>query len=103
MDIAQGWFSSTLDIDGTRYDTSQHMTTAGLTWAIGRRWAVRAAFGGVLNGTLGRSGERYILGPGVVGSLNGRYRILHPKGGIPFVDGSFFGERSFTAGLAISL
>lgn len=86
--MAQGWFSSTLDIDGTRYDTSQHMTTAGLTWEFADRWALRASFGGVLGGTLGRPGDRYILGPGVVGSVSGRYRVLHPKGPIPFVDAS---------------
>ncbi len=31
VDVAQGWFSTTLDLDGTRYDTSQHMTTARRT------------------------------------------------------------------------
>lgn len=62
------------------------MTTAGFTWEFARRWALRAAVGGVLHGTLGRPGERYVLGPGVVGSLGARYRIVEPDGAIPFVD-----------------
>jgi len=62
------------------------MTTAGFTWEFAGRWALRGSIGGVLNGTLGRPGERYLLGPGVVGALGARYRILQPKGAIPFVD-----------------
>ncbi len=96
VDLAQGWFSSTLELDGRRYDTSQHMTTAGFTWEFAGRWALRASVGGVLYGTLGRPGDRYVLGPGVVGALGARYRILQPKGAIPFIDANVVAAASWS-------